>query len=329
MMFNNIVSLQSSVTIFLIITIPATLSTAFVTVSSSSFITPLLTNTIHIDGIHHENRRMKIVAASQSDEEDNDTSKQVVEKDDEPQLASNIRRALLASTLTAITYNIITIGIPALGRLNNPGYEKVSPLQFIAALGDENASSGSGAESWGLWQTDPGPQGLSLQDYKHGNAIRPTWLDDTDFFLDENAIIMPMPQFPLPAGKYLVTGARTVTTGLTIDNEGNWKLDDGKLYDVTHLPCRAARYQRVEGEDGSPARVKGGFPVRPGGLMPSKLIYLCHDVASSSLKFIEHQICVCSRYLCLYSLIPKQTVDVAGTDKQIYSVLFIIGKQSV
>ena len=32
--------------------------------------------------------------------------------------------------------------------------------QFIAALGDPGATSGSGAQSWGLWPLDPGPRGV-------------------------------------------------------------------------------------------------------------------------------------------------------------------------
>jgi len=31
------------------------------------------------------------------------------------------------------------------------------PTQFIAALGKPGASSGSNAQSWGLWRLDPGP----------------------------------------------------------------------------------------------------------------------------------------------------------------------------
>jgi len=254
--------------IILVLTIVS--STAFiVTVPSSisSTKTNLLANNIHINNIHHK----IVLAASESDEE---------KDNDESQLASNMRRALLASTLTAVTYNIATVGLPAYAARSN-GYEKVSPLQFIAATGDPDASSGSGADSWGIWKTDPGPLGLPMRAYKAGNT-KP-WLDESDFFLDENAIIMPPPQYPLPAGKYLVTGARTTTTGLTIDKEGNWKLDEGKLLDVTHQPCRAARYT-----NGSPNSVKGdGFHISPGGIMP----------------------------------------DVQGTKKQIYSVVFIIGKQ--
>ena len=121
------------------------------------------------------------------------------------------------------------------------------------------------------------------------SAPRSAWLDEKDFFLDENAIIMPQPEYPLPPGKYLVTGARELTTGLTIEASGGWKLDEGRLIHVTHMPCRAGRYRRSSGGDGSPLTVRReDFPMRPGGIMP----------------------------------------NVPGTDKQDYSVLFIIGKQS-
>lgn len=99
---------------------------------------------------------------------------------------------------------------------------------------------------------------------------------------------MESPTFPLPAGRYLVTGGRAVTTGLTVDEKGSWKLDEGSLYDVTHLPCRAARYNPSSSEEGgSPAAARlSDFPVKPGAIMPS----------------------------------------IPGTNKQDYAVLFIIGK---
>jgi hypothetical protein len=86
---------------------------------------------------------------------------------------------------------------------------------------------------------------------------------------------MEPPVFPLPPGKYLVTGDREVTTVLTIhppdrNGDSRWELDDhATLYDVTHLPCRAARY--TSAGDGScfQANVpKTAFPVAPGGAMP-------------------------------------------------------------
>ena len=32
------------------------------------------------------------------------------------------------------------------------------PIQFIAALGDPQSSSGEGASQWGIWRIDPGPR---------------------------------------------------------------------------------------------------------------------------------------------------------------------------
>ena len=45
------------------------------------------------------------------------------------------------------------------------GFKRVE-TQFIAALGDPKASSGTGAEQWGIWRIDPGPRGVRLQNFK-------------------------------------------------------------------------------------------------------------------------------------------------------------------
>ena len=50
-----------------------------------------------------------------------------------------------------------------------------------------------------------------------------------------------------------------------------WDLSDGaSLHDVTHLPCRSARYKPLsESKAGSPENAQeADFPVTPGGLMP-------------------------------------------------------------
>ena len=39
------------------------------------------------------------------------------------------------------------------------------PTQFIAALGNPESTSGSDAQSWGLWHLDPGPRGVRLNNY--------------------------------------------------------------------------------------------------------------------------------------------------------------------
>jgi hypothetical protein len=131
----------------------------------------------------------------------------------------------------------------------------------------------------GLWPVDPGPRGIRLSSFAQNKAaggVAPAgWkFDATDWWLEEHGLIMEPPVFPVPPGKYLVTGDREVTTVLTIhpagaDGDSRWELGDhATLYDVTHLPCRAARYTSATGV-GSPASVeKTAFPVAPGGTMP-------------------------------------------------------------
>mmetsp|Transcript_5385 Transcript_5385/g.7395 ORF Transcript_5385/g.7395 Transcript_5385/m.7395 type:complete len:265 (-) Transcript_5385:158-952(-) len=153
--------------------------------------------------------------------------------------------------------------------------------QFIAALADPNASSGTGAEQWGIWRVDPGPRGVYLSQFdstlaKNGWKAPAGWMfDSSEFWIEEFGRIMEKPDFPCPPGRYLVTGGRQVTTVLKIDppdssGKQRWSLADGaKLYDVTHLPCRSAKYTPVSAGSGSPADANvSDYPVKPGGPMP-------------------------------------------------------------
>jgi len=158
-------------------------------------------------------------------------------------------------------------------------FRRIEP-QYIAALGDPGANSGSGAQSWGLWSEDPGPRGCKLDRYPELKAtgVAPSqWkFDAKDWWLEEHGLIMEKPTFPLAPGQYLVTGDRSVTSVLTIhpkDKAGNqrWELADGAtLYDVTHLGCRSARYTPVASHDScSPENArKTGYPIVPGVAMP-------------------------------------------------------------
>jgi hypothetical protein len=154
------------------------------------------------------------------------------------------------------------------------------PTQYIAALGDPTATSGANAQLWGLWRRDPGPRGVRLERYERlqaaGGVAPAGWkFDGADWWLEEHGLIMESPEFPVPAGKYLVTGDREVTTALTVHPIENgtqrWRLDDGAtIYDVTHLRCRSARYTpATRGNSCSPAEAQpSAFPVAPGGAMP-------------------------------------------------------------
>ncbi len=163
-------------------------------------------------------------------------------------------------------------------------FRRIEP-QYIAALGDPGATSGTGAQVWGLWSQDPGPRGCKLDRYPElkASGVAPSqWkFDDKDWWLEEHGLIMEKPTFPLPPGKYLVTGDREVTSVLTIhppdksgkDKVGNqrWELaDHATLYDVTHLGCRSARYTPATITlPCTPSNVRTtGFPVYPGADMP-------------------------------------------------------------
>lgn len=183
------------------------------------------------------------------------------------------RRFLLASFLTIFL-------LPAVAGAEGSVRFKKIPLQYIVALGDPEASSGDNAQSWGLWNQDPGPRGCRLENYgeleKSGVAPARWAYDPKDWWLEEHGLIMEKPVFPLAPGKYVVTGGRETTAVLTVDPANadgaqHWRLDRGaKLYDVTHLPCHAARYTPGEGEAPcSPERVDAAaFPVAPGAPMP-------------------------------------------------------------
>ena len=101
-------------------------------------------------------------------------------------------------------------------------------------------------------------------------------IDNNDWWLEEHGLMMEKPRFPIPPGKYVVTGGREVTSVLTVypkDQHGaqRWELANGAtLYDVTHLPCRAARYRPAASHDAcSPEKVqRSEFPVKPGAKMP-------------------------------------------------------------
>jgi hypothetical protein len=201
-------------------------------------------------------------------------------------LRSNVasRRSFLASgmaTVAAATLSPVALAQPArdVDELRTK-FRRIS-TQFIAALGDPDASSGSGAQDWGLWHLDPGPRGVRLNNYerlKAADGVAPAqWkFNDSDWWLEEHGLIMEAPEFPVSPGQYLVTGDRDVTSVLTIypmesGDTQRWELDNGAtLHDVTHLACRSARYTpTTSGSSCSPAQAQmTEFPVSPGGAMP-------------------------------------------------------------
>lgn len=183
-------------------------------------------------------------------------------------------RAWLAAAL------LVTLPAAHAADAARPAFKRIL-TQFIAALAEPGATSGNGAEHWGLWVEDPGPRGVMLSEYpslRRAGGIAPEgWkFDPADWWLEENGLIMEPPKFPLPPKKYLVTGGREVSAVLTIhvaDATGNrrWELDrHATIHDVTHLACRSARYRPAGGAGScTPGKVKKhDFPVDPGAAMP-------------------------------------------------------------
>jgi hypothetical protein len=197
----------------------------------------------------------------------------VVEK-----MIAESRAVILAMCLLAAVFGLSLQAYAAEG--DKMTFKRI-PLQFIAALGEPEATSGSGAQGWGVWRVDPGPRGVRLNRYdrlqKSGGVAPAGWqFDDTDWWLEENGLIMESPEYTLEPGQYWVTGDREVTTVLTIhsaDEQGDrrWELADGAtLYDVTHLGCRSARYRPLPGNEScSPANApQDAFRVAAGAAMP-------------------------------------------------------------
>ncbi|KAF0116299.1 MAG: hypothetical protein FD150_469 [Rhodobacteraceae bacterium] len=150
------------------------------------------------------------------------------------------------------------------------------PTQYIAALGDSGATSGTGAETWGFWGVDPGPRGVWSTGYAelmaNGGKAPAGWqFDAGSWWLEEHGLIMEAPSFPVPPGQYVVTGGRETTSVLTVgapDDAGRqaWNLADGAtIYDVTHLGCRAAVYTAKSGQSCTPDKTPTDvFPMEPG-----------------------------------------------------------------
>eukprot|EP00573_Skeletonema_grethae_P005068 CAMPEP_0201694404 /NCGR_PEP_ID=MMETSP0578-20130828/6699_1 /ASSEMBLY_ACC=CAM_ASM_000663 /TAXON_ID=267565 /ORGANISM="Skeletonema grethea, Strain CCMP 1804" /LENGTH=281 /DNA_ID=CAMNT_0048180089 /DNA_START=137 /DNA_END=982 /DNA_ORIENTATION=+ len=205
---------------------------------------------------------------------DGDNESKVSSDENEQGPAIPVRRLLLSYALAAGTEYVLSQNFV------RPGFKRLHPMQFFAALGDPQSQSGVGAEKWGVWESgDPGPRGIPFDQFddivSNGKKSSPVgWeIDPKSFWLEEHGIWMEAPRYNLQPGRYLVTGGRLRTSVLTIepaDENGvkKWSLDGGVLYDVTHLPCRSALYVD-EGNGGSPLNARReDFPVKPGGEMP-------------------------------------------------------------
>ena len=187
------------------------------------------------------------------------------------------RRSFIAHGAAAAAAAAIPAG--AWAAVDYSQFKRV-PTQYIAALAEPKAKSGNNAETWGLWRQDPGPRGVRLSSYERlaSAGVAPAgWkFDKSSWWLEEHGLIMETPEFPMPAGIFVVTGDRETTSVLTVhpkgaDGKQRWELADGAtLYDVTHLRCRSAVYTPAQaGGACTPTQARqDDFPVAPGAAMP-------------------------------------------------------------
>ena len=202
-------------------------------------------------------------------------------KEINPNLATGNAKTITAALLSLLLLMVAVYAPSAFASDEVKSLFRRIPTQFIAALGDPTATAGGGAQDWGLWTVDPGPRGVKLKHYDiilaDGGFPPARWqFDENDWWLEENGLIMEQPQFPLPPGKYVVTGDREAVSILTVhapDDTGDsrWELSDGaNLYDVTHLGCRSARYTPAAGANScSPRKApQDAFRVAAGAAMP-------------------------------------------------------------
>ena len=152
----------------------------------------------------------------------------------------------------------------------------------------------------------------------------------------------------------MVTGDREVTTTLTVSEKDasgaqKWSLGKGKLYDVTHLPCRSARYTPGGGSCQPTNDLELQFPVRPGALQvlgsglcpkfpgaerPHGL--RISETRASTVRGFTAGVVVAGAYGMRYqrSLEPTCSCDLplpgesmppqTGCNKQDYAVLFVL-----
>ena len=248
------------------------------------------------------------------------------------------RRTLVAGVGAALATTVTGASARA-EESSKPQFKRLSPIQFIAALGDPQASSGVGAEKWGLWREDPGPRGVFLRDYekklaaKGGMAPAGWTMDPSNFYVEEHGLIMEVPA-PLPLSKferdgaqmrtlapekkYIVTGGRETQAVLTVHADGRWELSKGTLYDVTHLPCRTGVYTPTTPGSCKPLdSMQSKFPVKPGALMPT------FDGCNTQVRPNQPNLCPCSAVVTDACSSPFTCI--ASRPPQDWWVLFVLG----
>jgi hypothetical protein len=88
-----------------------------------------------------------------------------VEKEQTMDSSDFSRRSFLVSGAAVAAAALLPSRLVVSAHAAAPRFRPI-PIQYIAALGDPRATSGTNAQTWGLWRQDPGPRGVSLGRYE-------------------------------------------------------------------------------------------------------------------------------------------------------------------
>ena len=150
-------------------------------------------------------------------EEDNAPFEEEDEKEQQNQQQRQLRRRRREFVLDAVGAGLLVASGSSFYQLYQtnlytpPGIKRFhwSSPQFLAALGDPTASNGTISQdsfsSWGIWEHDPGPRGVKLQNFQQDilateyRAQPVGWtFDPQSWWLEEHGLIMESPTFPIP-----------------------------------------------------------------------------------------------------------------------------------
>ena len=163
----------------------------------------LLTDSLATCGIHrYGGKSLELHMSNNPNESDNkysrvaeDESIVLEESSSDLERRNTIINVVAGGLLAAV--GVASWQLYSLTVYTPPGFVRVSPTRFVAALGSPTAQQGTNAQEWGMWRQDPGPRGVFLQNYEtdlvQRNNVAPIggWtFNPQDWWIEEHGTCM-------------------------------------------------------------------------------------------------------------------------------------------